>query len=329
MKLGSWPWLAKALKGLATLAAIVGVLIAYFEYRDHVDRARKAEQLKALQIRETALNALGFSDQYGVPRFELVRGKSDADFSIPDTNLAEARRAIQKYEILQPQNEEEISALWFVYYLMAGDIEQLERIASLNSDVTSADLKVILGTVLATRFNLPEQADSVFEQAVLDVNANAGHLLHYARFLHSEGHHDLTGPKHAKAIGLLKEAILEAPNFLEARNALGHILSETGNPSEAIKVLGELTQDAPSYAPGHNTLGGVYWQNGGYSDAKKCFERALRLDPTNAKYLYNLSLALGSLGQSDLANERLLQATDLWKLPFTIESQNGQPIVSF
>lgn len=65
-----------------------------------------------------------------------------------------------------------------------------------------------------------------------------------------------------EAVALMREAVSLAPDFLDAQESLGVILSKTGQLDEAIAVMEALTQKAPDEVMPHTNLSMFYMQKG-------------------------------------------------------------------
>lgn len=108
---------------------------------------------------------------------------------------------------------------------------------------------------------------------------------------------------------------------VEARNALAVLNSEDGRLDEAQAMLEQLTRDYPRMAYLHNNLAYVHLLRGVPDAAIPALERALALEPGNARALNNLGLVqtallekrdrlTAALGLADVIVEKAGGATD-------------------
>jgi len=108
---------------------------------------------------------------------------------------------------------------------------------------------------------------------------------------------------------------------VEARNALAVLSSEDGKLDEALSMLEQLTRDYPRMAYLHNNLAYVRLLRGEPDAAIPSLERALALEPGNARALNNLGLVqtalvekrdrlTAALGLADVIVEKVAGAND-------------------
>ncbi|MFS0756264.1 tetratricopeptide repeat protein [Noviherbaspirillum sp. 1P10PC] len=108
---------------------------------------------------------------------------------------------------------------------------------------------------------------------------------------------------------------------IEARNALAVLNSEDGKLDEALSMLTQLVQDYPRMAYLHNNLAYVHLLRGEPDAAIPSLERALALEPGNARALNNLGLVqtalvekrdrlTAALGLADVIVEKVAGAND-------------------
>ena len=108
---------------------------------------------------------------------------------------------------------------------------------------------------------------------------------------------------------------------VEARNALAVLNSEDGKLDEALSMLEQLTRDYPRMAYLHNNLAFVHLLRGEPDAAIPALEKALALEPGNARALNNLGLVqtalvekrdrlTAALGLADVIVEKVAGAND-------------------
>ncbi|HJU15227.1 MAG TPA: tetratricopeptide repeat protein, partial [Stellaceae bacterium] len=102
-----------------------------------------------------------------------------------------------------------------------------------------------------------------------------------------------------------------APDFAEAHNTLGDVLTALGRFGEAEACCREAVRLQPGYAEAYNNLGIALALLSRPQEAEACYREALRLKPGNATALKNLGLALFSLGRPDEAESCYREALRL------------------
>jgi thioredoxin-like negative regulator of GroEL len=93
----------------------------------------------------------------------------------------------------------------------------------------------------------------------------------------------------------------------EYRAQLARLLVMMRRDGDAAAILHDAEQAPPADALSRDTIGCVYARLGDHSAALAHFEEAVRLDPPNINYRYNLATTLNFLGRSDEA-ETVLEA---------------------
>lgn len=89
-----------------------------------------------------------------------------------------------------------------------------------------------------------------------------------------------------------REAIRLRPDFAEAHNNLGLVLTQEGDDEAAIAAFREALKHAPDYADAHANLGAALTATDS-AEAVRELEKAIALDPASVKAQYNLALAYG------------------------------------
>jgi Flp pilus assembly protein TadD len=72
------------------------------------------------------------------------------------------------------------------------------------------------------------------------------------------------------------------PDFPEALNNLGSLLTQQGDRAEAISRFEAALRARPEFPEALNNLGFAHLQNGREGDAEPLFRRALELDPARS-----------------------------------------------
>jgi len=104
----------------------------------------------------------------------------------------------------------------------------------------------------------------------------------------------------------LDQAVLLDPRG-EYRAELARLLIMIRRDGDAAAVLADVEKALPEHAHGRDTMGCVYARLGDHQAALTHFEAAVRLEPENSRYGYNLAVTLNFLGRAEEA-ERVLEA---------------------
>ena len=118
------------------------------------------------------------------------------------------------------------------------------------------------------------------------------------------------GDRTAEARDLYQAVLLSEPKNATAVSALSTLPAEGGRNLDA-STLKNLVREQPGAANLHFALGLQYVARGSWSDAQSAFFEAVRNEPTNADYVYNLAVSLDRLGQGALAATYYQRALDV------------------
>lgn len=139
------------------------------------------------------------------------------------------------------------------------------------------------------------RAETLYREVHQADPGNTDALLGLAALAVRNGHND-------EAIGLYRDVLRVEPGNASALGALSTLPgSATGMQSLDESTLKNLLRDQPSAANLHFALGLRYVADQRWPDAQQAFFDAVRNDPTNADYAYNLAVSLDELGQRDAA----------------------------
>src|SRR5262249_13368891 len=108
----------------------------------------------------------------------------------------------------------------------------------------------------------------------------------------------------AEAIEKIQSAIALDPSLPEKSRSLAEILAKTGRPDWALAALGEELRINPYDEDAWDLSGRILAEKGEMPEAIYDFERAIRLRPGSATYLYDCALALARAGRFDEAQQR-------------------------
>ena len=116
--------------------------------------------------------------------------------------------------------------------------------------------------------------------------------------------------KSQAALAFLDDYKIRFPNDLDASALRGEALLLTGNRDAAEAIFQELLKK--DFRPlADFGLGQAYAAKGAWAQATPYYANAVRLDPTNVKYLNNLGYALLKIGDAESAYRYLARATQL------------------
>jgi len=100
-----------------------------------------------------------------------------------------------------------------------------------------------------------------------------------------------------QAMKLYEEILRKYPDYTDAFNNFVLLLSEE-YPKKAILELKKLEKTHPNFAPILAQLGVINYKIGNYQQATKYLTKALRIEPNNVVYRYNLAVLLDNLGDT-------------------------------
>ncbi len=121
------------------------------------------------------------------------------------------------------------------------------------------------------------------------------------------------GERTDEARDLYQAVLLAEPKNSTAVSALS-TLPAAGRRNLDASTLKNLVREQPGAADLHFALGLQYVAAGNWSDAQRAFFEAVRNEPTNADYVYNLAVSLDRLGQGALAATYYQRALDVANL---------------
>jgi tetratricopeptide (TPR) repeat protein len=128
----------------------------------------------------------------------------------------------------------------------------------------------------------------------------------------------------AGAIALLQSAIAAKPEELDLQFQLGSVHERAGDRKSAEAVFLKVLEKNPDHAPSLNYLG-YMWAEGGVNldRAQEMLTRAVGQDPDNGAYVDSLGWVYFRLGQLDLAEKYLTDATRLLPRDPTVHEHLG------
>ena len=118
------------------------------------------------------------------------------------------------------------------------------------------------------------------------------------------------GERLGEARDLYQAVLLAEPKNSTAVSALS-TLPAAGTRNLDASTLKNLVREQPGAADLHFALGLQYVARGNWPDAQSAFFEAVRNEPTNADYVYNLAVSLDQLGQGVLAATYYQRALDV------------------
>jgi predicted O-linked N-acetylglucosamine transferase (SPINDLY family) len=128
------------------------------------------------------------------------------------------------------------------------------------------------------------------------------------------------------ALACYRQAIAIAPNYAEAHNNLGAVLSKQASLDEAIGCFERAIALKPGLAQPHVNLGLAYKSQDRTDEALACFNTALSIDPELAEVHNNLGILLQERGQLDDALAHFRKAVAL--KPDLAQAHNNIGIVA-
>ncbi len=195
------------------------------------------------------------------------------------------------------------------------DTPAAEEPAELAADASTGAIRFVRGTTTNPLFPKLSGAWSAFQAAdypqaealyreVLAADAgNVDALLGLGALAARGGRSD-------EAREMYQAVLLAEPRNAAANSALS-TLPATGTRQLDESALKVLLREQPGAANLHFALGLQYVAQGRWPDAQSAFFEALRHEPTNADYAYNLAVSLDRLGQTGPAAAYYQRALDL------------------
>jgi hypothetical protein len=114
-----------------------------------------------------------------------------------------------------------------------------------------------------------------------------------------------------RAIRAFADAVLVAPDKVEAYEGLGRALILKGRTHEALAAFLEIVARQPQRASGHFLVGSVMWRLGRFEEAIDAWEAVLDLDPSHGGAHARLAAGYYLQGDPDRATEHLNLARSL------------------
>ena len=99
----------------------------------------------------------------------------------------------------------------------------------------------------------------------------------------------------------LRRALEIYPPFVDAWNQLGVIYNKMNNANEAMKCYQSALKYNPTDPTVHNNIGTILFQTGNFEEAKKAFTKALELNPNYIDAYFNLASVYGMNKEYNLA----------------------------
>jgi tetratricopeptide (TPR) repeat protein len=134
----------------------------------------------------------------------------------------------------------------------------------------------------------------------------------------------IQGNDYPSAIALLQSAVAAKPEDVELKFQLGSVQERAGNRKASETVFLEVLEKNPEHAPSLNYLGYMWAENGeNLERAQEMLTRAVGQDPDNGAYVDSLGWVYFRLGQLDLAEKYLTDATRLLPRDPTVHEHLG------
>ena len=114
-----------------------------------------------------------------------------------------------------------------------------------------------------------------------------------------------------EAMGYLRQALAINPGDIGTLGNLGKALREQGDAKAALDCFGKMIEMNPSIIYTYIEKGRCHFEMGNFQDAILAFEKTLSLRPDDSDALSGLSSALWAVGRRDEAREKLERAVQL------------------
>ena len=158
-------------------------------------------------------------------------------------------------------------------------IQFLERAIAINPGNTHTHCN--LGNALVA-LERPREAAMCFERAIALKPDFAEALCNLGAVLHALG-------RNAEAVECLEKSLALNPNLTESWHNLGIAFAELDRSDEAIECFKMVLASNSRNAPVWVDLGGAYFVLGRFEEASASYEKALELEPDNARFHFKLA----------------------------------------
>ncbi len=164
--------------------------------------------------------------------------------------------------------------------LMLGQTPKVEDLAKsqLTSPEAKADLQTTVGRAYLAQAKL-DAAQKAFDTAIAAVPDYGPAVFGQARI--KAVNRDFLG-----AIALLDSVLAKDPNFYEALQFKGDLLTIQGKPDEAISIYQQVLQIRPEFVPARASLISRYMETGNLDEAAKQFDLMKKGAPSNPQTTY-------------------------------------------
>ena len=164
--------------------------------------------------------------------------------------------------------------------------------------------------------------DSAREHAALQARLGARNAITVAEAYIQAG-------ENATAAELIRNAAAARPDDLDLQFQLGSVLERAGDRKAAEKAFLAVLEKNADHAPTLNYLG-YMWAEGGENleKAHEMLTRAVGQEPTNGAYVDSLGWVYFRLGQLDLAEKYLVDATKLLPRDATVHEHLGDVLAA-
>lgn len=126
------------------------------------------------------------------------------------------------------------------------------------------------------------------------------------------------------AVALLQSAVTATPEDVDLKFQLGSVQERAGDRKASETVFLQVLEKNPEHAPSLNYLGYMWAENGEHLErAQEMLTRAVGQDPDNGAYVDSLGWVYFRLGQLDLAEKYLTDATRLLPRDPTVHEHLG------
>lgn len=290
---------------------LIAITISVLTYISSEATEARAKTIEVRQYFYEAMDLLGAESKEANSLLFEFNGDTEPSLHKTREQFEQVRRLIEKILLLDPDNQE-IEFLKFVYLVRFGDINgaqiQLGKMRDIGGEISEAEIYGTMGMIYMGRLKSEDLAIKYFEKSLELEPNNVNTLAIYGMMLHSINKND-------RSIELLEAALKFEPNDPNLNNKLAHVLAESGRPEEAVKHLNHLISQRQANAETYNGLGVLLAGMGKHNEAIENYKHALKLDPNNGIFNFNISLSLKEIGNLEYSEKHKELAKQFWKLP--------------
>lgn len=253
-----------------------------------------SQQMKDLQAAIREANA---NERQAIHSLEVAGYASPDGAQALNEKLAKSRQQVSQQFLARDLKRQKINA-GIESNITAEDWEGFRQ-AVMNSNIQ--DKELVLRVL--SMYTDPEEREAQIKNIAAAYKAIADQILPALRRSRLILTTDLIG----KSDDEIRELVKNDPAALNVEELL-YAATLTNVPAEKIAIYKKATELYANDCRGFNNLGMVYMQEGNVAEARRCFQKALQIEPNNPDVNYNAGVAAMAEGDLKKAEEHLGKA---------------------